>query len=71
MKKSEEYLGSKNDRNWITLDHAKTYGKIVELECEIIRIKGNIKYLSTKIGIDSHNLKIKELESEIETLMKS
>ena len=67
-KKSEEYLESKRcDFDLITIDHAKTYGKIVELECEIERY---IRMAKMKAFRPTGKKRISELESEIERLMK-
>lgn len=70
MKKSEEFLESKKFRDpqrrdgddFVTLEHAKTCGKIVELEKEIDTFRF---FLPSNVGT------IQKLESEIERLTKS
>ena len=66
-KKSEEYLESKRcDFDLITVDHAKTYGKIVELEKDLNYWKDFLNFYNSK----SNSAKVLKLESEIERLMK-
>ena len=70
-KKSEEYLENKRcDFDLITVEHAKTYGKIVELETEISNTKKFIAETKSYRSATPFLKHIKMKESEIERLMK-
>ncbi len=80
MSKAEEFLESKKfeDPDFdnltfvVTLEHAKTYGKIVELEYQLEEaIEARGVYRSKDWYYEGIVKNVKELESELETLMKS
>ncbi len=77
MQRSTEYLESKIvgtepvGGQYVTIEHANTYGKMVEIEREIELIKDDIHAGYEPMMNSIRKVRIKELESELEALMKS
>ncbi len=82
MQKSIEYLESKKKvlnpldtiiqkQVLVTLEHAKTYGKMVEIEVNIQKWITRLDECENEEYIPYYKQKIEHLESKLENLMKS